>query len=384
MVVRATLGVYTVTDSTKVAQAQVESDSGSDLTSLDLPGLDLRRIEMRSRRQARKDRLQVGDGVPLGLIRIGARKLRKFAGVATGFTLSTAILSSTVLPATVLLATVLEATPAMAAYRKPQDARPPSTATSTSGARTGGGVDQSGLRLTPLAPQQHVGRSMNAYPTFTWFVPEGAALLGEFQLYEVLDADGLEVDSLEVESLEVENLEAAGLGSASSGGESFDRMMVYPYEFESRPGFMTFTWPADMPGLEPGKSYIWQVLLRYGERPSEIVKVRSQIDIVDAADIPSPLSLDLTTQISQLAEAGLWYDALSLTAELPVAESYAKREELLVALADVEVEHSEVSADISVEADQDRSLSSHAQALRQIADWEEDERLSSLLMRLKR
>lgn len=256
----------------------------------------------------------------------------------------------------VALSTVVVSTavPGEAAYRRPRNARPPSTATSTSGGRTGGTVSQNGLNLTLLAPQQHVGQSARSHPTFTWFVPVDRTLPGEFQLYEVTE-DG-----------------------------SFRRVLEAPYEFVSEQGFMSFTLPDEVEGLQTDTQYIWQVLLRYGERPSEIGKVRSQIEIVEAARL-EPLSADIATEIDQLAEAGLWYDALALAAELPAAQANEKRDALLLELAEIEaavqmnsdpVEQEQSPTEgaapdeLSDELSEGTDCSSHSQALRKIANWE--------------
>ncbi|MEL6939009.1 MAG: DUF928 domain-containing protein [Cyanobacteria bacterium J06598_1] len=268
------------------------------------------------------------------------------------------------------------ALPGLAAYRKPETARPPNTATSTSGGRNGG-VASNGLQLTPLAPQQHVGQSVSAHPTFTWFVPNDRTLPGEFQLYE-MTAEG-----------------------------RFQRVLEQPYEFTSEQGFMSFALPDELKGLTPNTQYVWQVLLRYGERPSDIYKVRSQIEIVSAASrTPQPLATDLLAQIEQFSEAGLWYDALALVSELPATVAEERRDLLLLELAAVEAateiessdggavetfpadaENAQPVTDVSVEAAApfaekiSAESPSHSQALRLIAAWEKT-RLSSFLSEL--
>ncbi len=263
------------------------------------------------------------------------------------------------------------AMPGLAAYRRPRNARPPSTATSTSGARNGSAIAHNGLQLTLLAPQQHVGQSQSTHPTFEWFVPMESALQGEFQLYEIQESE----DVAETGKPAVE----------------FQRVLETPHEFVSEQGFMSFTLPEEIEGLKPNTNYIWQVLLRYGPRPSDIFMVRSQIEIVEntptlSSNISavSEASLQTAVRIEQLSEAGLWYDALALAAELPPSEVNFERNTLLLALAAIET--ADISADSSVEADSaaidsataeasesiEETLdeTSHSQALRQIADWQ--------------
>ena len=243
----------------------------------------------------------------------------------------------------------------LAAYRRPRNARPPSTATSTSGARNGGAINggaiaQNGLQLTLLAPQQHVGQSQSTHPTLEWFIPVENELQGELQIYEITEAD-----------------------STNRLQDSFQRVLDSPYTFTSEQGLMSFTLPAEMEGLKPNTNYIWQVLLRYGPRPSDIFMVRSQIEIIENA---SPTALLTTTQqiateIEQLSEAGLWYDAIALISQLPHYEATLLRNTLLLELADIEAADT-----LPTESENELTNSEetvHSQALRQITEWQNNE-----------
>jgi len=285
------------------------------------------------------------------------------------------------------------ALPSAATYKRPSNARPPNTATSTSGARQGSAIAPGGLPLTLLAPQQHVGQSRATHPTFEWFVPVEYSLRGEFQLYEVIGADEI-----------AENGEPQ-----SEFQDEFRRVLETPHEFESQQGFMSFTLPEELAGLKPNTSYIWQVLLRYGPRSSNIVKVRSQIEIVEGTSPalqttrPQPIETlppgDATqtsnaAQIEQLSELGLWYDALALTTQLLPGEANEQRRELFLSLARLEATGLEAtglengeslstnSNEISLGEIAPDEISSdeisHSEALRQIAEWQEAETLAQL------
>lgn len=256
------------------------------------------------------------------------------------------------------------ALPSIAGYTRPRNARPPSGATSstTSGGRNGS------AQLTLLAPQQHVGQSQSTHPTFEWFIPAEQVLPGEFQLYEI-----------------------TGTGDIPETGEvqgEFRRVLETPYKFVSEQGFMSFTLPEEMEGLTPNTQYIWQVLLRYGPRASDIYKVRSQIEIVERPSLTPPTTgAPLPTaaeQIEQLSEAGLWYDALALTTQLSPNEANEQRTTLLLELADVEEAMTaeettteanttgEITALETTNSGQNSDERSHSEVLRQIADWEKN------------
>lgn len=254
------------------------------------------------------------------------------------------------------------ALPSFADYVPPPGRRPPSTATSTTGRRNGGLMADSGLQPTLLAPQQHVGQSQLPYPTFEWFVPGSTRLQGEFQLYEIIGTGEIsETDDLQGE---------------------FRRVLAEPHRFVSQQGFMSFTLPENVDALKPNTQYIWQVLLRYGPRASDVFIMRSQIEIVEDSTSQQTVALGTpigTTQVQQLAEAGLWYDALALTAQLPPSEATVQRNSLLLALAELEA-NDDTANDLQTDPVAVESITpeqgsadvelSHSEALRQIAEWQ--------------
>ncbi|MEL6381883.1 MAG: DUF928 domain-containing protein [Cyanobacteria bacterium J06626_18] len=216
------------------------------------------------------------------------------------------------------------------AYEPPADSRAPTGPTDTSGGRTCG-VSQNGLQMTPLAPQQHVGQTLSAHPTFTWFVPVSSALEGEFQIYELTETGPRRV---------------------------FDT----PYQFTSSQGFMTLTLPSEGGGLKADTDYVWQVLLRCSSRPGDIYKVRAQMAVVEAAErSPADLADLPLEQAAQLGQAGLWYDTLAAVSATPISpEAIAFRRTLLTELADLE-------ADAEASPDPESGVVPHSEALRQIA-----------------
>ncbi|MEL6553496.1 MAG: DUF928 domain-containing protein [Cyanobacteria bacterium J06621_11] len=288
----------------------------------------------------------------------------------------------------------------MAAYQRPENPppRPPSGATTTTAPRDGA------PQLTLIAPQQHVGYAVNTQPTFTWFVPTETTVSGEFALYEIIDEGALAttVGASGTEMRTAETIAAGTTGEETTGRRpTVVEVLSEPHEFVSEPGFMSLDWSDEMPELKPNTSYVWQVLLRYGDRPGEAVQMRAQIEILEADSyLPALLSTDVSTQVGQLAASGLWYDALTLAATLPAAESHAKRAELLQNLAEIElteINMAEAALTESLENSSPASISetdvfreririthlrSNAQALSSIASLEEEERLSSLLHRL--
>lgn len=196
--------------------------------------------------------------------------------------------------------------PVRAGYVPPDDARPPDARTSSSGGRHCG-ASQDGLRLTAMAPQSHVGQTVSSHPTFVWFVPAARPLSGELQIWELSEA-------------------------------GVHRILKTAHTFSSTQGFMSFTLPESVDGLQPNKDYAWQVLLRCGRRLSEVSRVRTQITVVSDAErsLPPPETSQLE-QAEQYARVGLWYDAFGLVSIEPLddaAETF--RRSLLQDLAELE------------------------------------------------
>ncbi|MUG97500.1 DUF928 domain-containing protein [Scytonema sp. UIC 10036] len=193
-------------------------------------------------------------------------------------------LIKTTLIASCVVATVFSlAQAARAGYRPPQDQKPPSGYTDSSGVR--GGCHIAGaLSLTLLAPVTHVGQTVSSHPTFVWFVPYDQQLPLEFTLYE----------------FDTNNRPSK---------------LAYKQQLQSSSGVMKLSLPQEKQGLITGKRYLWQVeTLCDRDRPSHNLLVRAEIEVVQ---ISSTLRVALANHQEKLqkvtlyAEAGLWYDAMT-------------------------------------------------------------------------
>jgi len=169
-------------------------------------------------------------------------------------------------------------TAALGEYKPPRTQRPPGGYTSTTGTRGEcEGVGETSLRL--LAPINHVGQTASLYPTFAWFVPQTKSLPIEFRLYKY--------------------------------GSNGQPQLQNKWKLQSNFGVMTLSLPKDKPGLERGQRYIWQVaMLCDSNRPSNDLVAMAEIDVVE---MPGEVGFvgDARTNVDILAEAGLWYDAIS-------------------------------------------------------------------------
>jgi hypothetical protein len=133
-----------------------------------------------------------------------------------------------------------------------------------------------GVPLTPLAPEIHVGRTASSYPTFAWYVPDEEPFPVEFNLY-TLEANG-----------EFQLIHSAALTSSTR--------------------VMNYTLPASEPALQVGQRYLWQVFLICDPTVlSSAVDIEAFVDVV----APEGAGVDGTMGAAQLAEQGLWYDALA-------------------------------------------------------------------------
>ena len=258
---------------------------------------------------------------------------------------------------------------ASAGYIPPESTRPPSTATGTTGGRNGTLSVDNGLLPILLATLQHVGISQSTHPTFEWFIPVDSTLEGEFRLYEITET--------------VEDPETGKLK------DTFRNVLEAPYPFTSEQGFMSYTLPEDIEGLHPNTHYVWQVVLRYGPRESDSFKIRSQIEIVERPSLSPTLDGDPQNetekidQIEQLAEAGLWYDALALTSQLSPSAANTQRNALFLALAEIEATDEEASNSPETEATDIESGygMSHSEALQLIAEWQHSNGIPTHLLR---
>jgi hypothetical protein len=205
-------------------------------------------------------------------------------------------------------------------YQPPPPDRSSGPRRTTGGGTRGGGCEQQGeIDLTVLAPQTHIGQTASDHPTLVWYVPDEDPYELELQLYRYASDDPTD-DTLEPVA-------------------TFDLG-------ESELGYMSFTLPEDQPALSPDETYRWKIILKC--EPSQPSK--SQIGEADLQVIPANMSLDMlagdpVAQAEQLAEAGLWYDAIAVLSKEPVsAATAAYRNELLSSLAAMEADNPRDSA----------------------------------------
>jgi len=167
--------------------------------------------------------------------------------------------------------------------------------------------------LTPLAPDAHVGRTIAAHPTFAWYLPDSEPYDIEFNLYAVED-----------------------------NGE-FRLIHQAPMTSSSR--LMSYTLPTSQEGLQEGQRYLWQVLLICDPTlPSSAIDIEAFVDVVSpnvvSPNVDAPGASE-AMEPGQLAELGLWYDALAQA--IPESSDSAWLT-LLDELAQLEMEAAETSA----------------------------------------
>lgn len=176
------------------------------------------------------------------------------------------------------------ATTAEAAYKPPAKPSRPKTATGSTSTRNIGCIGTSQTNLTALAPLSHFGQTVSAQPTFAWFVPDIEPHLMEFSLYEY--------------------------GTSGKG------KILKKINLQSSSGIMQLSLAKENYRLSIGQKYLWQIaLLCNPNRPSQDLVAAAVIEVVA---MPPPLANALAQvkgplkQAELYAEAGLWYDAMSL------------------------------------------------------------------------
>jgi len=160
----------------------------------------------------------------------------------------------------------------------------------------------SSASLLAIAPQSHTGQTSSTRPTVAWYVPDEAPYDIVFQLFQ-RDAD----------------------------------TPLYDVTMTSHKGWMTWTPPANSPGLTVGETYRWRVILICDRnRPSLSMRDGAAFKVVVSPSITAAAS-DPVAYARQLAAAGVWYDALATILNAPpTAQLRSLRIELLNELAQLE------------------------------------------------
>jgi hypothetical protein len=183
-------------------------------------------------------------------------------------------------------------TPAALADYAPGDQKPvPSDRRSDGG--TTRGCSGGGMPLTVLASRNYVGRTIYQHPTFAWFVPpDSASKPMQFTIYEwVPDGKPKEVRKMSL---------------------------------QSSPGIMKLSpFSENEPGLQPGKEYLWQVVIHCDpDNPSGDLVSEATIEVVG---MPAAVQSELNRAVNSVekaniyAGAGLWYNALDEALKLAQA-----------------------------------------------------------------
>lgn len=194
------------------------------------------------------------------------------------------------------------ALPGIAGYKPPRQPSRPRTASTTTGVR--GCSSQSGVPVTAIAPQQHVGQTTSLYPTFVWFTPDEKPYSMEFELYEL----------------------------AEKGRKRLIRQPM-----KSQFGLMQFTLPKDRPSLAIGKQYFWQVVVYCNvNRPSSALVAKAEL-LVQAPPTSLTAMLKATTdplvRADRYASEGFWYDAMGEAVLASGPKGKALRDSLFKELA---------------------------------------------------
>ncbi len=174
-------------------------------------------------------------------------------------------------------------TPAALASYTPSDQKPvPPERRSDAG--TTRGCSGGGMPLTVLASRNYIGRTISRHPTFAWFVPEDSASKPmQFAIYEWVP------------------------------GSKPKEVRKMP--LQSSPGIMKLSPFSDSePGLQPGKEYLWQVVIHCDpDNPSGDLVSEANIEVVG---MPAAVQSKLNKAVNSVekaniyTEAGLWYSAL--------------------------------------------------------------------------
>jgi len=149
------------------------------------------------------------------------------------------------------------------------------------------------MPLTVLASHNYVGRTISPHPTFAWFVPrDSASKPMQFTIYEWnLGGKPKEVRKMSLQS-------SAGI------------MKLAPFSDSEL-------------GLQPGKEYLWQVVIHCDpDNPSGDLVGEASIEVVE---MPPAVQSELNRAVNSIekantyAEAGLWYNALDEALKLAQA-----------------------------------------------------------------
>lgn len=162
-----------------------------------------------------------------------------------------------------------------------------------SDAGTTRGCSGEDIPLTVLASRNYVGRTTSQHPMFAWFVPRDSASKSmEFTIYEWMPSG----KPKEIRKMSLQS--------------SLEIMKLSPFT-------------KNEPGLQPGKRYLWQVVIQCDpDNPSGNLVSQTNLEVVAmSTSVQSKLNraVNHAEKANVDAEQGLWYDALSEALKLTEA-----------------------------------------------------------------
>lgn len=202
------------------------------------------------------------------------------------------------------LSLALIANPAVLAVYQPGTQKPvPQDRRSDAG--TTRGCSGEDTPLTVLASRNYVGRTISGHPTLAWFVPRDSASKPiEFTIYEWVP-----------------------------GGRPKE---IRKIPLLSSPGVMKLSpFSENKPGLQPGKEYLWQVVIHCDpDNPSGDLVSDANLEVVKMPVnfVQSKLhkAINSGEKADIYAKAGLWYDALDAALELAQASKLGELGSILL------------------------------------------------------
>lgn len=190
-------------------------------------------------------------------------------------------------------------------YRPPADSRIPRRD------HSGGGVRGCGEDIAAIAPRlSGIGQTVSTHPTLVWYTASDIPSALELHLYRYTADDRLETVFIK-----------------SIG--------------DSQKGYMAYTLPEDELGLQPGETYLWQVVLFCDENREEVgMWTAADIELAPSAVAVEPSMIDPSQDSLSIAETyanlGIWYDALAQVYDATSVEEKEFLQTLLLDLAELE------------------------------------------------
>lgn len=152
------------------------------------------------------------------------------------------------------------------------------------------------IALTSLLPESHYGRTLRSHPDIFVYVPDTAA---DRAFFSVLD---------------------------EAGNQHYQGYVTLP---DSLPGVMRLTLPEDAAALERDRPYQWHVALVGTDnlRPDS-PRVSGWIKRVGDDELTADTPTGSLALAERYAAAGIWYDTLSVLADLRAAEGEPENPEV--------------------------------------------------------